>query len=271
MNNIIDFICYSNGDSATGATLSMQSTADESYKLGYVYAGSGAVTIDEKEYRVYKGSSFLVFPYTSFSLSPNSDMRYKWIEISGLAAAASASRIALCKSRPVVHDMGIEGFERYFELPDSSDELSLFFRRGGMLIILFSYYYEKYPGKSADGSGYVLKARSIIEERYTDHTFGVKEVAEQLKIDRSHLYRLFKDEMGVSVIDYICRRRILRAEMMLSKASLSVKDVAFSSGFSDQLYFSRMFKKLNGKTPTQFREALLGKNRVSASDTPTKP
>ena len=82
--------------------------------------------------------------------------------------------------------------------------------------------------------------------------------------DRSYLYRLFKDKTGVSVSDYITRTRISKAEVLLSNGSLSVKDVAYSVGFPDQMYFSRVFKKINGRTPTQFREMFVQKNARAA-------
>ena len=262
MKNFIDFICYASGDSARGKPIGTGNRHDESYKLAYVYAGSGSVTIDKTEYALTKGSSFLAAPYTHFAVCEGT-MRYVWVEFSGLEAAAMTGRVSINKKNPVVHDMGIKGFERFFDLQKTADHPYEMFRSGGKLMILFSYYYERYPGKSAENEGYVMRARHIIEERYTDHQFGVNEVAAQLKIDRSHLYRLFMDEMGTSVINYICRRRILRAEILLSDEQLSIKDVAYSSGFADQMYFSRMFKKLNGKTPTQFRESLSEKRAAS--------
>ena len=53
---------------------------------------------------------------------------------------------------------------------------------------------------------------------------------------------------------------------MLANSDLSIKDVAYSVGFSDQMYFSRVFKRLNGRTPTAFREMIF-----SEKDTSTKP
>ena len=104
--------------------------------------------------------------------------------------------------------------------------------------------------------GYVLRACQVIEENCCNYHFGVKDVAEALKIDRSYLYRMFMDEMGVSVMDYITRRRISRAEAMLLNSDTPIKDVALSVGYMDQMYFSRVFKKQNGRTPTEFRRAI---------------
>ena len=85
---------------------------------------------------------------------------------------------------------------------------------------------------------------------------SVQQVADYVKLDRTYLYRLFKQQMGMSIVEYINRRRVSRAEVMLIDMQISVKDVAFSVGFSDPMYFSRVFKRLNGITPTKFKAAI---------------
>ena len=254
--DFIDLICYEHGTNEDGDIVSMQNTRDESYKLGYVYKGTGKIEIRDKTYELREGCSFVIFPYTSFTIRPGKDLRCTWIEFAGYEASVVLSRVAVSKSNPVLYDIGIDGFEKYYELPEISDEPYAIFRRGGRLTILLSYYYEKYPNKTAEVEGYVIKARRVIEENYTDHYFGVRNVAERLKINRSYLYRLFKDQIGVSVMDYITLRRLRRAEFLLAIPRLTVKDVAYSSGFSDQMYFSRVFKKHCGKTPSEFREEI---------------
>ena len=161
----------------------------------------------------------------------------------------------------------IDGFEFLFEIPDvtvRSDEPYLLYRFGGCLLMLLSYYIEKFPSKSMEADGYVSRACRYIDLHYNTPGFCVRDVVEALKIDRSYLYRLFKDKTGVSVSDYITRTRISKAEVLLSNGSLSVKDVAYSVGFPDQMYFSRVFKKINGRTPTQFREMFVQKNAHAA-------
>ena len=81
----------------------------------------------------------------------------------------------------------------------------------------------------------------------------MQSVANHIKIDRTYLYRLFKEETGMSVIDYINNCRISKAEVLLIDENISIKDVAYSVGFTDQMYFSKVFKKLRGQTPTEFR------------------
>ena len=58
----------------------------------------------------------------------------------------------------------------------------------------------------------------------------------------------------MSIIDYINNHRIAKAEVMLMDKNISIKDVAYSVGFTDQMYFSKVFKKLKNTTPTEFRK-----------------
>lgn len=264
--NLIDFKCHSYGNNENGAELSTDNTLEYSFKMVYVYGGTAEVDIDKKRYTVTEGCSFTVFPHLSFFIHQNG-ARYAWVEFSGFESVSVISRIAVSKESPILPEIGVEGFEKMFDFPETGLEIHNIYRRAARVLFLFSYYIEKFPPekfspKKSESTGYVIKARNIIEENFTDPDFGVQQVGEQLKIDRSYLYRRFKNELGVSVIDYITRRRIAHAEIMLSNPNYSIKDVAYSSGFTDQLYFSRVFKKLNGKTPTEFREMIFQRGGV---------
>ena len=105
-----------------------------------------------------------------------------------------------------------------------------------------------------------MQARDYIDRNFREVDCTVKSVAEKIQIDRTYLYRLFKEETGMSVIEYINWCRIRRACTMLSNTLAQIKDVALSVGFSDQLYFSKVFKKINGITPTEYRKAYSDKN-----------
>ena len=121
------------------------------------------------------------------------------------------------------------------------------------MIILLSYYVEHFPCKDSENTSYAILARNYIEKNYRNPEFNVQSVANHIKIDRTYLYRLFKEETGMSVIDYINNCRISKAEVLLIDENISIKDVAYSVGFTDQMYFSKVFKKLRGQTPTEFR------------------
>lgn len=259
--NLVDFCCYSSGDSASKIGLKQEDTKEESYKLIYVYEGVCRAEIDGVSYTAKERESILVFPFCSFSLQTE-NCHYVWLEFAGYTAAAMLGRIAFSQKQPVLGKIEMIGFEDLFNLPEEYDKPYSLYRLGACVLLLLSYYIEKFPSKTVETEGYVFRACRYIETHICDRSFGVKDVVEALKIDRSHLYRLFKDETGVSVGQYITQCRMSRAENLLAKSDMSVKDVAYSVGYSDQMYFSRMFKKVNGRTPTAFREMLFSRDHT---------
>ncbi|MCD8026526.1 MAG: AraC family transcriptional regulator, partial [Clostridiales bacterium] len=90
---------------------------------------------------------------------------------------------------------------------------------------------------------------------YFDSESTVKRGADHVKVDRTYLFRLFKKETGSSIIDYINNKKISKAVVMLSDESVSVKDISVAIGFTDQMYFSKVFKKIKGVTPTEYRKS----------------
>ena len=254
--NRIYFRCHSHGNTERNNALVQSKSVNEAYKLVYVFQGSGRVDIDGKCYSVSDGDSVAIFPYCSFVIKPGEDMQYAWLELSGIEASVLIARTAFSKKNPVLGKIEIDGFEDLYDIPDQSSETYILYRTGGCVMLLMSYYMEKFPGKTVESEGYVIEACQLIEEKCCIPHFGVKDVVDGLKIDRSYLYRLFMDEIGVSVVEYITRRRIAKAEIMLANSDFSVKDVAYSVGFTDQMYFSRVFKKRNGRTPTEFRKSV---------------
>ena len=79
-------------------------------------------------------------------------------------------------------------------------------------------------------------------------------VAEYLNVSRSCLFRAFKDILNKSPKMYLQEIRIREACVLLQMTNFSVSEVADKKGYADSLYFSKVFRKLVGKTPTEFRK-----------------
>ncbi|MCK9479078.1 MAG: AraC family transcriptional regulator [Firmicutes bacterium] len=73
------------------------------------------------------------------------------------------------------------------------------------------------------------------------------------KLKKSQLVKVFKEITGVTPIKYINNYRLESSKVLLISTDMKIKEVALSSGFSDELYYSRQFKKHFGTSPSQFK------------------
>lgn len=84
-------------------------------------------------------------------------------------------------------------------------------------------------------------------------TISLKEIAEILEITPNHLARVFKMETGETVVEYINHTRVKIAANRLKQTSLTVAEIAGNVGITDTNYFSRIFRKCMGCSPTEYR------------------
>ena len=79
-------------------------------------------------------------------------------------------------------------------------------------------------------------------------------LAKVVNMNESYLSRIFKDELGMTISDYIKNTRLEKAKELLKDKDMRIKDVSISVGIQDQLYFSRLFTKFFNMTPSEYRE-----------------
>lgn len=253
----VNCIWIANGDNTDDRISVMGKHPENSYILYYIIDGNGTITVNDIEYRLSKGQSFIVFPFSDMKIQTDikNPWSYKWVEFSGAEPTFLINQISFTKKKPVVGKIELPHFERFFTVEESDlSELYAVYRTVCRLMYLLTYYVEYFPKKSQEQKSYARTARSYIDRNYHKSDFTVKKVADYVKIDRTYLYRLFKEETGLSIIDYINSRKISRAETLLMNEGISIKDVAEAVGFSDQMYFSRVFKKFKGMSPSEFRK-----------------
>jgi len=99
---------------------------------------------------------------------------------------------------------------------------------------------------------YFDEAVRYMTERLTE-SLTLSELAKQVGLSKQHLVYLFNREAGLPPIEYFLRLKMQRAGQLLDLTGLSVKEIAGAVGLSDPYYFSRIFKKIMGYSPTEYR------------------
>ena len=113
-------------------------------------------------------------------------------------------------------------------------------------LLIRSYSWDGYP----TGIKAVL---FTIDSRYRDH-LTLEELSRVAGVSPSYLSRLFSKVLGKSLSEYVNEVRITKSLKMLRNPDLSVAYAAVSSGFEDQAYYTRTFRKIKGMTPTEWRK-----------------
>ena len=98
----------------------------------------------------------------------------------------------------------------------------------------------------------IWKARNFIRENFTDK-ISLTKIAKMVNISPSHLSEKFKEVTGTKFVDYIARIRFEKACEVLQNSHRRVSEIAFATGFQSLSQFNRVFKKLCGKSPTEYR------------------
>ena len=95
--------------------------------------------------------------------------------------------------------------------------------------------------------------KRLIDEGFTRTDFSIASLCDDVGISHPHLLRLFKEKYNLTLIKYLNKKRIEYASELLQTTDLSVKSVAFSSGFLDELHFMKTFKKHMGLSALKYR------------------
>lgn len=88
---------------------------------------------------------------------------------------------------------------------------------------------------------------------------SLKCLAEEYSVNPSYLSALFKKEMGMTITAFINEQRMKQAVLYLNSTSLRIQTIATEVGFTDLNYFSKVFKKYTGITPSDYRKKIVGK------------
>ena len=104
-----------------------------------------------------------------------------------------------------------------------------------------------------DKSGRIVKSAAEYISRHFSEDISLAVIADELHVNTSYLSTLFRQVTGITFKEYLNRVRVEEAARLLSNTDYSVMEIAVACGYRDQSYFTKVFKKMTGLTPKQYR------------------
>jgi AraC family transcriptional regulator of arabinose operon len=238
------------------------------YLLHYVLSGEGNYYVGNKQYHVKEQQGFLIEPdvLTFYQADAENPWEYIWVGFSGSIASDIMSGMGLTSDFPVFNH------ENSSELKNLVDQMmecrtmstSNELKRNGLLYLFFSILAREHVSYRLSGTNeniYISKAVEFIRNNY--HT-GIKvmDIANYLCINRSYLYTLFQKHLDITPQKYLHTFRLTKACELLGLTDYPIGSIALSCGYSDPMVFSRIFRQIIGKTPSDYRKEMYQQNET---------
>ena len=233
------------------------------YMIHYILSGKGVFRTGGREYPLEAGSGFLIVPghLAFYQADEKEPWTYVWVGFSGSGVESFVSHTGLSVRHPVFQSDHSD--ELYGSVRDMMEHntygLTNELRRNGQLQIFLSLIAESAGTQARPeedrANQYVKRAVEFIQRNYCNPV-KVTDVADYVCINRSYLYTLFENSMGMSPQQFLTAFRLTRAAELLAVTQLPVESIALSCGYNDPLVFTKAFKQMKGMSPSAYRKEL---------------
>jgi AraC-like DNA-binding protein len=234
------------------------------YQIHYILNGKGSFQVGDKIYFLEKGQGFLISPniiahYAADSLEPWS---YSWVGFHGLKAESYLRQANLTSTNPVFNYTCDNLLKEYLSQMISTKDMikGREIKLLGLLYSFLSRLIEVSNVNTIDKNEnrkemYVKKIIEFIEMNYS-RDISVLEMSHYIGLDRSYLYSIFKELLNVSPQEFLINLRVNKACELMQNNLLNIGDISRSVGYEDPLLFSKIFKKIKGSSPKEFRKTI---------------
>jgi AraC-like DNA-binding protein len=226
------------------------------YQLVYVTRGRGVYISDERESKVEEGTVIAIFPEVRHAYHPEPETGWEeyWVGFKG-ASVDRLSASGFHKPEHPLFRIGLQPsilaiFEDIFRSVRA--QAPFYQLRAGALIYLLLaeiHSMERISEQQGDTERLVERAKFLMHENIYG-TLDLDEIGERLGASRARFYEAFKSYTGMTPYQYFINLKINRAKELLGQDGASVKEAAFRLGFEDPYYFSRLFRKKTGLSPS---------------------
>ncbi len=218
------------------------------YYLHLVTNGTALLKMAEKEYRLGVGDLFFSFAGCPFETEEAKDFKYLYISFMGKGVISLLERLGVSINAPVY-----TGFDHLTELWFSAiaraNEENVCLLSEGVLRYTLSFLTAHET--AVENSSLSELLLDYVKNHFTDPDLSLTGVASLFSYTEKYVSHLFKREAGIGFSQYISKLRLSYASVLIGGGETSVTRIAHACGYKDALYFSKVFKKKHGHTPSE--------------------
>jgi AraC-like DNA-binding protein len=237
-----------------------RSAGSPEFILLYCIDGEGTIALNDRIY-ILKSNTFFIIPKNTahrYYSSARNPWTIYWLHFSGTNSRRIYER-SLVEGEHQVHaipfeDYRIHQFDQIYsslEHSFSSREMEIMNFRLLDFVTSLIYYKERNPAVYSQDA--ISNSIAFMKDNL-NKKLSVNDFADQQKISLSHYLRIFKHKTGISPNAYFNQLKIQYSCQYLYFTDKSIKEICLKLGIDDQYYFSRLFSKLIGMSPSEYRK-----------------
>jgi AraC-like DNA-binding protein len=231
------------------------------YQLLYIAEGNVHFYFNDKKQIVSKGEMVLFLPYQpqSYFYYPKDASQVYWVHFTGNDVDGILARYGLPRERNAFFSSASPTYRTLFEQmirelqlcrADYQELLSLLLQQ---IFLLINRYDEEGGKSSVSALNEIERSVSYFNEHYVEE-INIDQYAKSLGISPCWFNRRFKQVMKTTPLQYIISVRLANAKLLLGTKNYNVSETAYAVGFNNPLYFSRLFTKYIGVSPTEYKK-----------------
>ena len=233
-----------------------------SYLFFVVKEGSGTLHYDGKDYELNKDSIIFIDCYKPYSHTSSEDLwALQWAHFYGPNMNGIYGKYVERGGKPCFKSSHLEEYVQLLEwlhnIAASNDyikDMKIFEKLSALLTLLMEdSWADTETQKHLSGKRNLQDVKDYIDKHFTEK-ITLDELAELFYINKFYLTRVFKEQFGMSISQYIMQLRITMAKRNLRFTTLSIEEIAAQCGLEDANYFSRVFRKVEGVSPGEYRK-----------------
>lgn len=228
--------------------------------LIYCIGGHGYIQLGEELHKITKNTYFIIKAKTPhlYWASKSAPWSIYWIHFGGKRSHSFAENY--CKALPIAPssdsrtDYRIRLFSEILTILESGFTKDIVeYSNLWLNSLLASFFYvDTFRAAKGYQSPDLVDQTIFFMQKNTNKCLRLVEIAKHVNLSESHLSKIFRNKTGTSPMDYFINLKMQEAIRLLSNHKMQIKEVAYTLGYNDPFYFSRIFSKHIGSNPTSF-------------------
>lgn len=195
-------------------------------------------------------------------MCPNTIIHYKalepwsinWLGLYGDTVKEYMDLLGVSPQNPILHISLYNELKAVMDNINTASEDDSFETKLSVMGLIYEFFSILIKNSTVNQkTDFIIAAKKIFDYNFcTD--ISIEQIAVRLSVDPAYFSRKFTQQVGLSPKQYILNKRIERAKELLRVTNAGIFEIANSIGYDDQFYFCRIFKKISGMSPSQYRK-----------------